>query len=82
MAGSYTLALGERFPRRELEIRRLWARNEEFRCACEDYEAAVKAFRHWERIEGNAERAEEYRLLAGEIATEIAARLDAALASR
>jgi hypothetical protein len=49
-----------------------------FRCACEDYELAVKALHHWERVEKNAVRAVEYRQFATEIATEIAARLDAA----
>lgn len=82
MAGLYALALGERFPKRELEIRRLSVRDEEFRCACEDYEEAMKALRHWECIERNAERADEYRQLADEIAAEIAVRLDAASTSR
>ena len=88
MAGLSTLALGERFPKRELEVRRLSARDEQFRCACEDYEEAMKALRHWECVEleghriGNAARADEYRQLADEIAAEIDARLDAASASR
>jgi hypothetical protein len=74
--------LGEQFPAQELEVRRLCARDEEFRCACEDYETAVKALRHWECVENNGGRAVEYRKLAGEIAAEIAARLDAASAQR
>ena len=82
MAGLYALVLGERFPARELEVRRLYARDEEFRCACEDYEEAMKALQHWECIERNAARADEYRQLADEIAAEIAARLDAASESR
>ena len=72
--------LRERFPARELEVRRLYARDQEFRCACEDYEDAAKALRHWECVEMNPVRAIEYRQIAGEIAAEIAARLDAATA--
>lgn len=75
-------ALLERFPARELEVRRLCARDEDFCCACEDYEVAVKALRHWERDENNMVRAAEYRQLADEIADEIVARLDAASAGR
>lgn len=66
-----------RFPTRELEIRRLFARDEEFRCACDDYETAVKALQHWQHDEENAVRAAEYCQLADEIADEIVARLDA-----
>jgi crotonobetainyl-CoA:carnitine CoA-transferase CaiB-like acyl-CoA transferase len=71
----------ERFPSRELDIRRLCARDTEFRGVCEDYEVALKALRHWERVENNAARADEYRQLADEIADEIASCLDAASAS-
>lgn len=70
-------ALSERFPARELEVRRLCARDESFRCACEDYEVAVKAIRHWEFTRNNMARAIEYRQLANEIAAEIEASLDA-----
>lgn len=73
-------ALKERLPARELEIRRLCARDAEFRNVCDDYEVAMKALRHWERVEANATREVEYRELAGEIADEIAERLDAAAA--
>ena len=75
-------ALISRFPARELEIRRLHARDEDFRCVCEDYEAAVKALGHWEGAGHNAARAAEYRQLSAELAGEIAALLDAAPASR
>ena len=73
-------ALIARFPTRELEIRRLHARDEDFRCACDDYEVAVKALEHWEHVEPNAARAAEYRQLAAELAVEITAFLDAASA--
>lgn len=75
---AYFAALGDRFPTRELEARRLFARDPAFRGVCEDYEVAVKAIKHWEDVEGNANRAFEYRQIASEIAAEIAARLDAA----
>jgi hypothetical protein len=71
-------ALLDLFPARELEVRRLYARDENFRGACDDYELAMKALRHWECGKNNTARALEYRQLAGEIASEIMARLDAA----
>ncbi|WP_223427530.1 hypothetical protein [Tateyamaria pelophila] len=71
-------ALLQRLPTRELEIRRFAARDEEFRCACEDYELAAQALRHWEREGHNADRASEYRQIANEIADEIVACLDSA----
>ncbi|RYH07795.1 hypothetical protein [Tropicimonas sp. IMCC6043] len=74
-------ALVERFPERELEILRLCARDTEFRYVCEDYEAAVKALRHWQSVDTNALRVVEYRQLAGEIADEITERLGAGSAS-
>ena len=69
-----------RFPTRELELRRLHARDEDFRCVCEDYEVAVKALGHWQDVEVNAARAAEYRQLTDELAEEIATLLDAASA--
>jgi len=74
-------ALIVRFPARALEIRRLCARDEDFRCVCEDYDAAVKALGHWEGVEHNAARAAQYRQLTEELAEEIAALLDAASVS-
>ncbi len=71
----------ERFPAREFEIHRLCARDAEFRSVCEDYEVALKALRHWERVENNAVRADEYREIADEIADELTVRLDTASAS-
>jgi hypothetical protein len=74
-------ALIARFPARELEIRRLHARDEDFRCACDDYEAAVKALEHWEGAGHNSARAAEYHQFVSELADEIAALLDAASVS-
>ena len=72
----------ERFPARELEIRRLCAQETEFSGVCEDYEVALKALLHWERDGKNAVRVAEYRQIADEIADEITERLDAASACR
>jgi hypothetical protein len=72
----------ERFPVREFEIRRICARDAEFRSICEDHEAAVAALRHWARVGGHEVREAEYSRLADEIADEILARLDSDRASR
>jgi hypothetical protein len=69
-------SLLKRFRSRELEVRRLFACDEDFRCACEDYQVAAEAQQHWERDGHNAVRAVEYRQIADEIADEIMARLD------
>ena len=76
-------ALVERIvPTRELEVRRLFARDEEFRGICDDYLEAQEALRHWQVVEGNELRADEYRRLAAEFEAEIVAYLDAARARR
>lgn len=36
-----------RFPQRELEIRRCFARDAQFRAVCADHEEATRAHRHW-----------------------------------
>ena len=51
------------FKARELEVRRLYARDDDFRCACEDFVVATNALFHWERDENNMVRAEEYPIL-------------------
>ena len=67
-------ALVERIvPTRELEVRRLFARDEEFRGICDDYLEAQEALRHWQVVEGNEARADEYRRLAAEFEAEIVA---------
>jgi hypothetical protein len=70
----------DRFQDRELEIRRLLGRDEDFRSACRDFDLAVKALKHWECVEHSAARMAEYRQIVDEIEAEIAALLDAALA--
>jgi hypothetical protein len=68
-------ALSKRLSLRELEVRRLYARDEGFRNTCDDYVVAVTALQRWESDERNTKRAAEYRELAEEIAAEIVARL-------
>lgn len=68
-------ALSKRLSLRELEVRRLYARDEDFRNACDDYVVAVTALKRWEVDDSTAMRAAEYRELAEEIAGEIVARL-------
>ena len=72
------LHLAARFPKRELAIHRLCAREPEFRGLCNDYEEAVTAFRFWEAPE-NVDRgkADDFRRLAAEIEADILAFLDA-----
>lgn len=66
-----------RFPRVELAIHRLYARDTRFRGICDDYEEAVAALRHWETAD--PARASDFRRLAGEIKDEIAACLGVAV---
>jgi hypothetical protein len=66
-----------RFPDRELEIRRLHARDADFREVCEDYEEAMKALQYWQ-APGHSDKAkaEDYRQLVAEFETELLAKLD------
>jgi hypothetical protein len=68
-------ALSKRLSLRELEVRRLYARDEDFRNACDDYWIAETARQRWESDESTAIRAAEYAELAEEIAGEIVGRL-------
>ncbi|XIA65272.1 hypothetical protein ACFIOY_02465 [Bradyrhizobium sp. TZ2] len=69
-----------RFPQRELDIRRRFVRDAQFKSICSDYEEATRALRHWQQVlkEGNREggrKAEEYVNLLGELEDEILAHL-------
>jgi hypothetical protein len=68
-----------RFPLRELDIRRRFTRDADFRSICSDYEEATRALRFWQRAirEGGegAQKAEEYHRLLGELEYEILAHL-------
>ncbi|MCB1495246.1 MAG: hypothetical protein KDJ86_05640 [Bauldia sp.] len=66
-----------RYPRRELEIRRLYSRDAPFRSVCEDYDQATSALRYWQsRPDADAAKIEDYRNFLGELETEILTRLD------
>lgn len=65
-----------RFPQREFDIRRRYARDTSFRAICADYQEATGALLHWQQAakDGNQEgkrRAEEYDNLVNELAHEI-----------
>jgi hypothetical protein len=80
---SKATAVVARFPDRELEIHRLYARDERFREICEDYEDASKALRHWEAAGSSGEaKAEDYRQIVAELEAEALAFLDRPPASR
>jgi hypothetical protein len=70
--------LGQRFPTRELEVRRLYVQDEEFRGVCDDYEEALRVLGHWQLVEPNVSRADEYRQLAADLESEVLGLLDAA----
>ena len=65
-----------RFPLREFDIRRRYARDASFRAICTDYQEAIGALRHWRQAakDGNPEgerRAEEYGNLILELEQEV-----------
>ncbi len=74
-------------PHRELEIRRCWIRDEEFRAICTDYEEADRALRHWQALvcdgdEKQRRTVDEYRCFLAELEEEIVAHLDRARSRR
>jgi hypothetical protein len=65
--------LVQRFPAQELVLRRLYAREADFREICEHHEAAMAALLRFETPEtASAQRAGEYRRIVAEIEEEIA----------
>jgi hypothetical protein len=67
-----TTALVSRFPRHELAIRRLYARDAAFREICEDYSEALRALRYWQTAASSSDpRIEQYRELVSELESEI-----------
>jgi hypothetical protein len=70
----------ERFPQRELDLRRSFARDGSFRAICSDYEEAAKACEHWrqavKRGDPTGERkVEDYEELLVELEQEILSHL-------
>jgi hypothetical protein len=70
--------LAGRFPQHASKIRRLQARNPDFRSICDDYEDAWRALKHWEAAGDAAhERVAEYRQILKELEGEVLAILEA-----
>ncbi|NUB12523.1 hypothetical protein GAY28_07250 [Azospirillum brasilense] len=66
----------ERLPQRELDIRRRYGRDAQFRTVCADHEEATAAFRHWRSLAEQAGRkAEEYTGILQELEAEVLNRL-------
>ena len=67
-----------RLPQRELDIRRRWSRDAQFRSACKDYAEAARALRYWQHkeAEGGGRMVEEYNELVDELEAEILMLLD------
>ena len=74
---SKTAAVVARFPERELEIHRQYARDPKFQEICEDYSDALVELRHWEGAgPAGATRAEDFRRIRDELEAEILGVLD------
>ncbi|GIQ73947.1 hypothetical protein ACE103_06380 [Bradyrhizobium sp. ma5] len=70
-----------RFPRRELDIRRCFNRDAQFRAVCADYDEAMKALRRWQQAARQNDpeagpRAADYERLVGELEEEVLAHLN------
>ena len=71
-------ALARRFPQHASTIRRLQARDPDFRSICDDYGEAQRALKHWEAAGQAAPgRVEEYREMLKELEAEVLAILQA-----
>ena len=72
-------ALARRFPQHASKIRRLHARDPDFRSICDDYGLAQRALKHWEAVGQAAPpgRVEEYREIVQELEAEVLAILQA-----
>jgi uncharacterized protein YdcH (DUF465 family) len=70
--------LAGRFPQHAAAIRRLKARDPDFRSICDDYDDAWRALKHWEAAGQTApERVAEYRQMLNELEAEALAILQA-----
>jgi hypothetical protein len=70
--------LARRFPQHTSKIRRLRARDPDFRSICDDYDDARRALKHWEAASQAApERIAEYREILRELEAEALAILEA-----
>jgi hypothetical protein len=70
--------LARRFPQHASKIRRLQARDPNFRSICDDYDDAQRALKHWEAVgQATPERVAEYREIVAELEAEALAILEA-----
>lgn len=70
-------AIVNRFPQRELQLRRRCRRDAAFRAICADYEEATAALRRWQGAgEAGEPKVAEYATFLGELEAEILAGLD------
>ena len=70
--------LARRFPQHASTIRRLAARDPNFRSICDDYGEAQRALKHWEAAgQAAPERVAEYRQILTELEAEALAILQA-----
>jgi uncharacterized protein YdcH (DUF465 family) len=70
--------LASRFPQHASKIRRLKARDPDFRSICDDYDLAQRALKHWEAAgQAAPERVTEYRDILKELEAEALAILEA-----
>lgn len=60
-----------RLPQKEFDLRRLFARDEQFRSICLDFEEAARAFRRWQDATGGQSKAEHYLKIMDELEAEI-----------
>jgi hypothetical protein len=76
--GDENEALARRFPQHASKIRRLRARDPDFRSICDDYDDAQRALKHWEAASQAApERVAEYRQIVEELEAEALAIIEA-----
>jgi hypothetical protein len=70
--------LARRFPQHASKIRRLQARDPDFRSICDDYEDAWRALKHWKAAGETAPgRVAEYRQILAELEAEALTILEA-----
>jgi hypothetical protein len=78
MACNAIETLARRFPQHASTIRRLGARDPNFRSICEDYALALRALQHWQMTAcSSPQKVEEYRLSLQELEAEALAALEA-----